>query len=336
MNNIKSFKNILVTGGNGFIASNFINYMVNKYENINFYNIDKLDYCSSINNITVNEYKNYRFFKGDIKSKDLISFILNEYNIDAVLHFAAQSHVDHSINDPVLFTIENVVGTHTLIEECYRYNKLKLFLHISTDEVYGSVFNEVDETYMMNPTNPYASTKAAAECIINTYIKAYNMPIIITRCNNVFGINQYPEKIIPKFILQLINNKRCTIHGDGNNFRNYIHTDDANTAFETIIFKGEMGEIYNIASNNEYSNLEIAKILIREIHGETVNCDNYITYIEDRKCNDKNYSISCNKLNNLGWTIEKDFKDCIKKTIEWYKTTDIHKHWLSITLPGLP
>ncbi len=334
------FNNILITGGCGFIASNLINYMVIKYPHINIYNVDKLDYCSSVKNITVSERSNYKFIKGDIKSNDLIRYILTENDIDAVFHFAAQSHVDSSINDPILFTVENVLGTHRLLDECYHYGKLKLFLHVSTDEVYGSVSDKVSETAIMNPTNPYSATKAAAECIVNTYLKSYNMPIIITRCNNVFGPYQYPEKIMPKFILLLLNNKKCTIQGDGHHQRNYIYTEDAVNAFDTIIHKGKIGEIYNIGTDNEYSNLNVAHTLIKHIISDKVNFEEYISYVPDRKCNDDNYSINSSKLKDLGWVEEISFNEGIQKTIEWYRDNNIYDHWPSITLsispPTLP
>lgn len=311
------FKNILITGGCGFIASNFINYMVSKYPNVNFYNIDILYYCSNLNNISVNNSPNYKFFKADINDFNFISFILNEYNIDCIVHFAAQSHVDNSFDTSLQYTKDNIMGTHTLLEASRIYNKLKRFLHISTDEVYGEVHINHEgclEESILNPTNPYAATKAAAEMLVNSYYHSYKLPVVITRGNNVYGPNQYPEKLIPKFVQLLKNNQKMTIHGKGHSRRNFIHVYDVCTAVETILSKGILNEIYNIGTNNEFTVLEIAQKII-DIVKPSENLLDWIVFVEDRPFNDFRYAINSDKLKNLGWAESKEFNSNLKNYI---------------------
>ena len=224
-------KNILVTGGCGFIASNFLNYMIQKYPNINFINIDALYYCADISNITKeNRNKNnYKFIKGNIQNKEFIDYILKTNNIDTIIHFAAQSHVDNSFSNPIQYTKDNILGTHNLLESVREYGKINKFIHVSTDEVYGETILDSDiknENSILNPTNPYSATKASAEMLVNSYRYSYNLPIIITRGNNVYGPRQYPEKLIPKFIKLLKENKPVTIHGDGSSLRAFIYIED--------------------------------------------------------------------------------------------------------------
>ena len=308
---------ILVTGGCGFIASNFINHLLKKYNNVKIYNIDILNYCADENNII--PHQNYKFIKGDICSFDLISFILNEYQIDTIMHFAAQSHVDNSFGKSLDFTRDNVLGTHNLLECSRIYGNIKRFIHVSTDEVYGEV--GIDETCheksLLNPTNPYAASKAGAEFIVKSYAHSFKIPIIITRGNNVYGPRQYPEKLIPKFIKQLMENKKCTIHGKGLSRRNFLHVFDVARAFETVLYKGELNEVYNIGTENEYSVIDILKILVKEIKND----DNYMDYgefVKDRDFNDFRYSVNSDRLINLGWNRNIDFTEGIKNTIKWY------------------
>jgi dTDP-glucose 4,6-dehydratase len=317
MNNI----NLLVTGGCGFIGSNFINYIFNKNPNINIINIDAMYYCASEDNIDINirSDKRYTFIKGNITSEDLINMILTTFKIDIVIHFAAQSHVDNSFHNSLQYTKDNIIGTHILLECSRKYNKLTKFIHVSTDEVYGeSMLDETMKTEesILCPTNPYAATKAGAELIAQSYYHSFKLPLIITRGNNVYGMNQYPEKLIPKFIKQLKENKKLTIQGDGSNMRAFLHVLDVCSAFELILTKGKIGEIYNIGSdvNTEYSVLQVAKILVKMIK----NTDDYIqhiSYIEDRPFNDKRYYISNQKLKDIGWTINIDFIDGLKQLI---------------------
>ena len=323
---VYEFKNILVTGGCGFIGSNFINKIMNEYEDKNIVNIDSLNYCSNISNIVNNNKNNYTFIEGNICSIDLIKFILNNYKIDTIIHFAAQSHVDNSFTNSLQYTQDNIVGTHTLLEATRKYNKIKKFIHVSTDEVYGESKLDKDEKKkteysLLYPTNPYAATKAGAEMLALSYMHSYNLPIIITRGNNVYGPRQYPEKLIPKFIKYLNEDKKLTIHGDGKNKRSFLYIDDVTEAFLTILEKGKINEIYNIGSENEneYSVIEISKILIK-IMKNTDNFDKYLTYVKDRDFNDKRYYISNIKLKELGWNQKIGFEDGLIQTIEWYKS----------------
>jgi dTDP-glucose 4,6-dehydratase len=322
-------KNILITGGCGFIGSNFLNHMVKKYSNFNFINLDAMYYCASKFNVNKNirQKKNYKFIKGTIQNKELIDHILQEHQIDTIIHFAAQSHVDNSFSNPIQYTKDNILGTHILLEAVRNYNRITKFIHVSTDEVYGeSVCHETDiksEKSKLNPTNPYSATKASAEMIVNSYVYSYNLPIIITRGNNVYGPRQYPEKLIPKFINSLLSNEPCTIHGEGHTERSFLYVDDVARAFELILFKGKIGEIYNIGTNFEYSVLEITKRLITLINNTELEKPNemekYIEYVEDRKYNDKRYNISFNKLLALGWKQEIFIDEGLRKTIDYYR-----------------
>jgi dTDP-glucose 4,6-dehydratase len=317
------FKNILITGGCGFIASNFINYILKNEKDIYIINIDRLDYCAREENVI--PHKNYKFIKGDLAQKDLISYILTDYNIDTVLHFAAQSHVDNSFSNSLDFTKDNVYATHVLLECCRIYGKIKRFIHVSTDEVYGEIEKEsFYEKSILNPTNPYAASKAAAEFIVKSYYSSFKFPYIITRGNNVFGPRQYPEKVIPKFIKCLERNERCPVHGKGNNVRNFIYTDDVSSAFTTILKYGEIGETYNIGTKNEYNVVDILKILIEFMKpGERL--EDWVEYVEDRPFNDIRYSINSDKLIQLGWNEKTDFKEMIKYTINWYIKNNYYK-----------
>jgi dTDP-glucose 4,6-dehydratase len=311
--------NILITGGCGFIGSNFINYMVPKYPNINFYNIDILHYCASIDNISVLKNSNYEFIKGNILDYNLIVYLLKSKKIDTIIHFAAQSHVDNSFLESFKYTQDNVMGTHTLLEAIKNTDLNIKFIHISTDEVYGE--SELDgcpknEMDILCPTNPYAASKAAAEMFVNSYIHSFKLKGIITRGNNVYGPNQYPEKLIPKFIQQLKSNKKCTVHGDGSALRSFIHVSDVCTAVETILLHGQIGQIYNIGSDehDELSVKEVTKILIKLIKSNE-DYDNYISYVEDRPFNDKRYFISNQKLKQLGWEPKVKFMDGIMELL---------------------
>jgi UDP-glucose 4,6-dehydratase len=280
-------------------------------------------YCADEKNVK-EEIRNsgrYHLVKGNLCSVDLLNHILNTYNIDTVIHFAAQSHVQNSFNESLKYTYDNIIGTHTLLECCHVYDKIQKFIHISTDEVYGeSMLNsdelKKDEHSILCPTNPYAATKAGAELIANSYHYSFKMPIIITRGNNVYGPNQYPEKLIPRFIDLLKNGKKVTIQGDGSNVRAFLHVTDVANALDLILEKGVIGEIYNIGSDEEkeYSVIEIAKILIQLLKN-TTDYDKYIEYVEDRPFNDKRYFISNAKVKNLGWIIEKDFMEGLNEIL---------------------
>ena len=266
----------------------------------------------------------YIFIKGNTGNKDLINNILETHSINYVINFAAQSHVCNSFSNPIQYTQDNIFGTHILLDCCYNYhiknNRIKKFIHISTDEVYGEScitddFNQKKtESSILCPTNPYSATKAGAELIVQSYYHSFNFPIIITRSNNIYGKNQYHEKLIPKFIKLLKENKLLTIHGQGNTIRSFLHVDDLCSAFKLILENGVIGEIYNIGSEDEYSVLDVAKILIKKIkNSDTI--DNHIEFVKDRPFNDTRYWISDHKLKNLGWKIEKNFSEELDKII---------------------
>jgi dTDP-glucose 4,6-dehydratase len=255
-------------------------------------------------------HKDYVLVKSNLCDFDLVKETVYKYQITHVIHFAAQSHVQNSFEDSIKFTHDNILGTHTLLEVCRRYGKIEKFIHVSTDEVYGESMNHIEEKHktehsILCPTNPYAATKAGAELIAQSYNHSYKMPIIITRGNNVYGPNQYPEKLIPLFIKQLKENKKVTIQGAGTAVRAFLHAYDTAKAFECVLEKGVVGEIYNIGCDDkmEFSVMEIAKILIRLIK-DTDNYDEWIEYVEDRPFNDQRYYISNQKLKDLGWNIE--------------------------------
>jgi len=323
-------KNLLVTGGCGFIGSNFINYIfeVNCNKNVKIINIDAMYYCALEENVYkhIRNSNKYKLEKGNLCDFNFVKSVLETNNIDTVIHFAAQSHVQNSFSDSLQYSHDNILGTHTLLEACRLYGKIVKFIHISTDEVYGESMldegeNKKNEESILCPTNPYAATKAAAELIAKSYYYSFKMPIIITRGNNVYGPNQYPEKLIPRFITQLLNNECVTIQGNGDNVRAFLHVNDVCSGLNVILEKGIIGEIYNIGSddNTEYSVTEIAHKLILLIIGET-DFTKYIKYIEDRPFNDKRYYISNQKLKDIGWEIKTEFNNGIQDLIIHYKS----------------
>lgn len=328
-------KNILVTGGSGFIASHLVDRLVKLGHFV--VNLDKMDYCSYDNTQSI-EGK-YKFIQGNICNQELVWFILNEYSINVIFHLAAQTHVDNSFYNSTQFTLDNIVGTHNLLE-CVREfnsgngngngnnNKIEKFIHMSTDEVYGEVkADELErtETSLLKPTNPYSATKAGAELLASAYYHSFKLPVTIVRCNNVFGPRQYPEKVIPAFIYNLLNNDKCYIHGEGLTERHFIYIDNVIDALLVIYEKGEINEIYNIACNESYTIINLAKMLINIL--KQIDCDEYDCYkeyienVEDRKFNDFRYLITSSKLEKLGWKPKIIFEDGIKRTIEYFKET---------------
>lgn len=320
-----SIENLFVTGGAGFIGSNFINEFGKKYPKINIINFDALYYCADENNVDeeIRNRSNYKFIEGNLQSYDLLKYIFKEHKITHIIHFAAQSHVQNSFSDSLKYTADNVLGTHNLLEVNRLHNPhLLKFIHVSTDEVYGESKPIKDELYktensILCPTNPYAATKSNAELLAQSYSHSFNLPIVITRGNNVYGPNQYPEKLIPKFIKLLNENKKVTIQGDGSCLRSFLHVSDTVKAFEVILDKGKIGEIYNIGcdDNMEYSVLDVAKKLIKMVK-KTEDFDQWIEYIPDRPFNDKRYYISNEKLKNLGWEIRVSFNEGIKNLVQ--------------------
>ena len=317
---------LFVTGGAGFIGSNFINEIYKHYKRIKIINFDALYYCANekqnINEEIRKDKKRYTFIHGNLQSLDLLNYIFQINKITHVIHFAAQSHVQTSFTDAIQYTQDNILGTHNLLEAVRLYcPTLNKFIHVSTDEVYGESMLDTDEKHkteqsVLCPTNPYAATKAGAELLAQAYNHSFKMPIIITRGNNVYGPNQYPEKVIPRFIQQLKNGEKVTIQGDGSCVRAFLHAIDTANAFIKILEKGRIGEIYNIGCDEgmEYSILEVAKILIKNIKG-TDDYEKWITFIEDRPFNDQRYYISNYKLKELGWEIKIKFEDGINRLI---------------------
>ena len=313
----RPMKHLLVTGGCGFIGANFINHFVVAHPDIHVYNVDKMDYCANEKSVEVRDKETYHFIRGDICNTDLIMHIMTTHDIDTVLNFAACSHVDNSFGNSMTFTRNNVYGTHNLLECARVYGKIEKFIHVSTDEVYGEVSSSQHENAMLNPTNPYAATKAAAEFIAKSYLLSFGLPVIITRGNNVYGKYQYPEKLIPRFSMLLTKGNKLTIQGSGKNTRTFIHANDVAKGFETVLMKGFIGEIYNIGSRDEHSVLEVASLIVNHIKpGDSV--DKHLTTVKDRDFNDTRYDIDCSKLHKLGWKPVIDFAEGFKETVEWY------------------
>jgi 3,5-epimerase/4-reductase len=315
--------NVLITGGCGFIGSNFINYYFPTAHINKLVNFDAMYYCASEANVdeAIRNNDRYKLVKGNLCDSALVSKTLQTHGINHVIHFAAQSHVQNSFEDSLKFTRDNIVGTHTLLEASRKWGKLAKFVHVSTDEVYGESMNHVDEKCktehsVLCPTNPYAATKAGAELIAQSYHHSYKMPIIITRGNNVYGPNQYPEKLIPLFIKLLKEGKKVTVQGDGSSVRAFLHAHDTARAFKCILERGEIGEIYNIGCDEgmEYSVMEIAHILIEMIH-DTKDFAAWITYVEDRPYNDMRYYISNRKVKDLGWDVQIDLMTGLKQLV---------------------
>lgn len=306
--------NLLITGGNGFIGSNFIRLILNKYPDYKITNLDSLTYCGNPENLKdIEENPNYEFIKGDVCDINAVRQALA--NKDAVIHFAAESHVDNSIRDPFIFTKTNVTGTHVLLEEARKLN-IKRFVYISTDEVYGSIENgSFKEDDPLNPSSPYSASKAAADMLARAYYTTYKFPVIIVRSSNNFGPYQYPEKLIPLFITNLIEGKKVPLYGDGMNVRDWIYVIDNCDAISFILHNGEIGEVYNIAAANEMSNIEITQLILKELGKD----ESYIQKVSDRPGHDRRYSISCDKILKLGWKPKFVFRNALTDTINWYK-----------------
>ena len=302
----------LVTGGCGFIGSNFLNIMKERYPDIEFVNIDKLDYCSNVHNVRPGVAT---FVQRNLCNAGFVENLVKEHKFDYVFHFAAQSHVDNSFVSPLGFTMDNTYGTHVLIEICRRHIPNVEFIHFSTDEVYGE--SKTDEPFtevssVLRPTNPYSASKAAAEMIVMSYIESFKMNIKTIRCNNVYGPNQYPEKLIPKFKKLLREDKKCTIHGKNSAQvkRAFMHVEDVVDAVDIVWKRGMPGEIYNIASDHEITVMEITQLTIMTLKG-TTDYDKWIEYVEDRPFNDRRYHICSKKLKELGWSQKKTREDLI-------------------------
>jgi len=304
---------ILVTGGCGFIGSNFIRHMLNKYQDHSIINLDKLTYAGNPDNLKdIEKNSNYSFVRGDICDNAVVDKVMQK--VDTVIHFAAESHVDRSIDDASAFVRTNVLGTFVLLDSALE-NNIKRFVHVSTDEVYGSISKgSFKETDILTPSSPYSSSKAGSDLLAQSYYITHGMPVIITRCTNNFGPYQYPEKLIPLFITNLIENKKVPVYGTGKNVRDWIYVEDHCKAIDFVLHEGKNGEIYNIGGGAEKTNLEITETIL-EILGKD---DSMVKYVKDRPGHDLRYSLDCTKLRRLGWAPEQEFDDALYNTVRWY------------------
>lgn len=306
---------ILVTGGLGFIGSNFIRQMLEEHPDDSIVNLDKVTYAGNPENLKdIVGDPRYTFVRGDICDPELVGSVFREHPIDAVVHFAAESHVDRSIEDASVFVRTNVLGTHVLLEAALSRG-VKRFIHVSTDEVYGSIrsgsFRETDN---LNPSSPYSASKAASDLLARSYYITHNLPVIVTRCTNNFGPYQYPEKLIPLFATNLIDGKKVPVYGTGKNVRDWIHVADHCRAVDFVLRHGEPGEVYNIGGGNEKSNLEITEGILRAVGKD----ESMIEYVPDRPGHDWRYSLDSSKLRAMGWKPEFDFETALRATVQWY------------------
>ena len=307
------FKKILITGGAGFIGSNFVRYML-KTKDLRIVNLDKLTYSGNPDNLRdVARNPRYRFVKGDICNEKLVSKLVQ--GCDAVINFAAESHVDRSIKSVSEFTVTNIYGTQVLLDAAKKHG-VKRFIQISTDEVYGSIEKGVfTEKSPLKPNSPYAATKAAADLLARSYYVTYGLPVIVVRSSNNFGPYQYPEKMIPLFVTNALENKKLPLYADGSNTREWLYVLDNCDAIKFVLNFGKTGEVYNIGSGNEMKNIELTRVILR-ILGKS---DKLIKYVKDRPGHDKRYALSIAKLKNLGWKPKHKFEKAIRETVHWYK-----------------
>lgn len=325
-------KRILVTGGAGFIGSNFVKYMLSKY-NYQIINLDLLTYAGNLENLRdIEGNDNYKFIKGDIRDRALLDNLFKQFDIDTVIHFAAESHVDRSIDDPEVFLTTNILGTQALLDTAKRYWNLEphnrysraykegvKFIQISTDEVYGTLgaTGLFTEETPLAPNSPYSASKASADMMVRAYHETYGMPVNITRCSNNYGPYQHQEKLIPLMITNCIQDKKLPIYGDGMQVRDWLYVEDHCAAIDTVLHKGKVGEVYNIGGNNEKANIEIVKLIL----GDLNKSEKLIEYVADRPGHDRRYAIDNTKINReLNWQPKYTFEEGIEKTINWYKT----------------
>lgn len=319
-------KNILITGAAGFIGSNFAEYFVNKYPEYNIIVLDKLTYAGNMNNLN-NVIDKITFVKGDICDYPFVKELFEKYNINGVIHFAAESHVDNSIKNPFIFTQTNVMGTHTLLEvakEVWGEGSENKFVHISTDEVYGTLGENgyFTEESPIRPNSPYSASKASSDLIARAYFETYKMNVSITNCSNNYGPYQHNEKLIPHMIKLALENKKLPVYGNGKNIRDWLYVEDHCEAIDLVFHNGKAGERYNIGGHNEKRNIEIVKLILKHLNKS----EDLIEFVEDRKGHDYRYAIDPTKIKNeLGWYPKTKFEDGIVKTIDWYLE---HKEWL--------
>jgi dTDP-glucose 4,6-dehydratase len=307
---------ILVTGGAGFIGSNFVKYMLTKYPSYSIVNLDALTYAGNLENLTDIEGKeNYEFMKGDITDQALISSLF-EKGINAVINFAAESHVDRSIKEPDVFVKTNIQGTQILLDSANKYGVDK-FVQVSTDEVYGTLgaTGLFSEGTPLAPNSPYSASKAGADMLVRAYHETFKLPVNITRCSNNYGSYQFPEKLIPLMIINALNDKPLPIYGDGLNIRDWLHVEDHCQAIDLVLHQGKNGEIYNVGGNNERTNIDIVKTILNQLNKP----DSLIKFVDDRLGHDRRYAIDATKImEELGWQPKYMFDDGIKQTVDWY------------------
>ncbi|MFA6437909.1 MAG: dTDP-glucose 4,6-dehydratase [Bacteriovoracaceae bacterium] len=310
-------KNILITGGAGFIGSNFVHFMLSKYSNYAIVNFDALTYAGNLENLaSIENNPQYRFVKGDICNKDQVISVLRDNSIDTIVHFAAESHVDRSISGPAVFVQTNVVGTQVLLDAA-REIGIERFLHVSTDEVYGSLGTTgfFTEESSIRPNSPYSASKASSDMLVMAYHHTFGFPGLVTRCSNNYGPYQFPEKLIPLMITNALNDRSLPVYGDGLNVRDWLYVEDHCSALDVVLHKGTIGDVYNIGGHNEWKNIDIVKLVLKEL-GKP---ESLISFVKDRPGHDRRYAIDAVKIKNeLGWVPAYQFEVGIKKTIEWY------------------
>ena len=308
---------LLVTGGAGFIGSNFVHYILNKYNTYKIVNLDLLTYAGNLENLKdVEENENYTFIKGDINNRELVDFIIKIQNIDYIVNFAAESHVDRSITDPDIFVKTNVLGTQTLLDVA-KENKISKFVQVSTDEVYGSLgaTGYFTEDTPLAPNSPYSASKTGGDLLVRAYYETYGMNVNITRCSNNYGPYQFPEKLIPLMVTNALEGKDLPIYGDGKNIRDWLHVSDHSSAIDLVIHQGNPGEVYNIGGHNERTNKEIVSLIVDRLGVS----QDLVKYVEDRLGHDRRYAIDPAKIETeLGWKPRYTFDTGIVETIDWY------------------
>jgi dTDP-glucose 4,6-dehydratase len=312
-------KNILVTGAAGFIGSAFVRYMIQKYPNYNIIVFDKMTYAGNVDNLLpVDDEPNYRFERGDIANREMVKHALEHFEIDTVVNFAAESHVDRSILTPDAFIYTDVVGVYILLDEARKHG-IGRFLQVSTDEVYGDIESGLSvENDPFLPNSPYAASKAGGELMVRAYNVTYGMDTVITRGSNTFGPYQYPEKLLPFFITEAIDDRPLPLYGDGMQVRDWLHVDDHVTGIDTVLHNGLSGEAYNIAGENQQHNINVIKTMLKMLgKPETL-----IKHVPDREGHDRRYAMTCEKLHEIGWTQQHTFEDALAATVEWYKQNE--------------
>ena len=336
-------KTILITGGAGFIGSHVVKLFVAKYPNYKIVNLDKLTYAGNLENLTeIEEMFNYTFVKGDIVDKDFINDLFQEYQFDGVIHLAAESHVDRSIESPMEFIMTNIVGTVNLLNAARSIwndnTEGKLFYHVSTDEVYGSLGDTgmFTETTSYDPRSPYSSSKASSDHLVRAYFHTYNLPVVISNCSNNYGSHQFPEKLVPLFIHNIKNRKPLPVYGKGENIRDWLWVNDHARAIDVIYHQAKLGDTYNIGGHNEWTNIDLIKLLCKimdeKLGRPEGDSEKLITFVKDRAGHDMRYAIDASKLQNeLGWVPSVQFEEGLDKTVDWYLENE---EWLNRVTSG--